>query len=113
MWHFNPLLNKKRLLRCMLVSADAVPNSLQQTVLFAIFEAKAKNQTIVDDCHLLLAALRELKDRSGRFMISPTATRDQLPTGPAVEGLHDLSPKAKAILARCSTPEEVVEQLRN
>jgi hypothetical protein len=49
MWHSNLLLSTKRQLRCLLASADAVPSSLRRTALFAVFEAKAKNQTLVDD----------------------------------------------------------------
>jgi hypothetical protein len=64
--------------------------------------------------HLLLGALRDLGGRSSHFPINPTATRDQLATGVAAEGPgpHDLSPKAKAVLARSGTREDVVKQLR-
>ena len=111
MWHFNPLLSTSRQLRRMLAIADAVPRSLKRTVLFAVFEAQAKKQPDVDDCHLLLGALRELGDDGSRFPIDPATTRDHLSSGLASEGPIDFSPKAMSILARCRTPEDVVEQL--
>lgn len=90
----------------------AVPPLLARTVLFAAGEARAKQQSAIDERHLLLGALRDRKRALQVYRLDVDAIRSGCLLGDSLFPDH-FSSKAKEVLNRSTLPDEVIEELRH